>query len=368
MTRKKVSSLKPTSKADWTLLLIVLFLLISGIIFVFDASIAESFYQFNDKYHFARSQILWALIGVVALMISARIPMKWLIKASRPFYIISMLLLVAVIIPGIGVEVQGARRWLYFGSQGIQPSEMIKLASILYFPSWLMKKVELKPFIAITTSILLLLMLEPDLGTTIIVASIAFTIFYIAGAPIKQILSILVIGAMVGTLLIVSSPYRRARLTTFINPTNDPLGSSYHIRQVLIGLGSGGVFGTGFGRSRQKFQFLPEAATDSIFAVIAEETGFIGAIVIISAFGFFAIRGFKILQLIKESYPRLLATGALAWILTQTMLNLGAMVSLIPLTGVPLPFISYGGSSLVTILTAAGLLLNASRYRTIRAR
>jgi cell division protein FtsW len=208
-------------------------------------------------------------------------------------------------------------------------------------------------------------MLEPDLGTTIVIAGIAFTLFYLAQAPIKQIAVIILSGLLIGSMLILVSPYRRDRLTTFLDPTSDPLGSSYHIRQVLISLGSGGIFGTGFGRSRQKFQFLPEATTDSIFAVIAEETGFIGASIVILIYFMFIYRAFKIVKNIDRPYPQLVASGVLTWFSLQTALNLAAMTSLIPLTGVPLPFISYGGSSLITLMTAVGLLLNSSRYRKI---
>ena len=365
---KKSNYLNPISKTDWPLFGIVMILLVGGIVFVLDASIAEAYYQFSDKYHFARNQLNWAILGIVALLISSRVPLEWIRKLSKPFFLLSIFLLFLVIIPGVGVKVHGARRWLELGSFRLQPSELIKLAVILYFPSWLSIKPQFKSFITITSAIILLLMLEPDLGTTIVVTIIAFALYYISGAPIKQILSIISVGLVIGSLLIFSSPYRRERLQTFFNPTQDPLGSSYHIRQVLIGLGSGGVFGTGFGRSRQKFQFLPEATTDSIFAVIAEETGFIGAITLIGLYAAFIIRSFKIINAINETYPKLLAVGALSWISTQALLNLAAMVSLVPLTGITLPFISYGGSSLVAILTGTGVLLNASRYRKISSR
>lgn len=363
MTKDSTKALKPSSKADWWLLIIVIVLLVSGVVFVFDASVVESFVNFGDKFHFAKNQLLWATVGLITLLVMARIPLSLIYKASKPLFILSLILLIAVVIPGIGTKVQGARRWLSFGFLNIQPSELIKLTSILYFPTWLTPKPRLKPFLGLTGFIMLLLMLEPDLGTTVVIAGVAFTLFFVAKAPLKQVFSIAIVGLLIGALLIISSPYRRQRLNTFIDPTSDPLGSSYHIRQVLISLGSGGVTGTGFGRSRQKYQYLPESTTDSIFAVIAEETGFLGASVIIGLFILFIIRSSIIIRNIGPPYPQLLAVGVVGWISIQTLLNLGAMVSIIPLTGVPLPFISYGGSSLVTILAATGLLLNASRYR-----
>lgn len=333
---------------------------------VLDASIIEAFTQFNDRYHFVKLQAQWMVIGFVALFVAMKIPLKWIKALSQPAFIITLLLLIVVLIPGIGTKVQGARRWISLGGFVLQPSELVKLAAVIYMPSWLSRHQRLGPFIGITGVISFLLLLQPDLGTAIIIFTIAFSMYYVSGAPRKVIYKI-IISALIGIMgLILSSPYRFNRLKTFLDPTIDPTGSSYHIRQVLISLGSGGLTGTGFGRSRQKFQYLPEATTDSIFAVIAEETGFIGAMVIIGIFLAIIIRTLKVIPQFTSTYAQLVAIGVISWIGIQATLNLAAMVSLVPLTGVPLPFISYGGSALVTTMTGVGLLLNTTRYRNKR--
>jgi cell division protein FtsW len=206
-----------------------------------------------------------------------------------------------------------------------------------------------------------LVLLEPDLGTSVIIIAIALILYFASGAPVWHfalILPVLVVG-VVGLAII--SPYRMARLTTFLHPDKDPLGSSYHIRQALLGLGSGGWFGVGIGQSRQKYEYLPEANTDSIFAIIGEETGFVGGVAVILMFVFASWRGFRIAKRARDGFGRLLAIGITSWISVQTIINLSAMVALMPLTGVPLPFISYGGSSLIIMLAAAGILLNISK-------
>jgi cell division protein FtsW len=362
---KSKAAFTPTSKADWPILLLVIIAITIGIIAVLDASIIEAFHQFSDKFHFARSQAVWALVGFIVLLIATHLPLRLVQTYSKHFFILATVFLVAVLIPGLGSKIQGARRWLNLGLFSFQPSELIKLAAIMYFPTWL-TDASAKKLIPLTGFLILLLLLEPDLGTAIIIGAITYSLFSLINKSLLQSLGLALGAIIIGVALILTSPYRLARLKTFIDPTSDPLGTSYHIRQVLISLGSGGLFGTGFGRSRQKFQFLPEATTDSIFAVIAEETGFLGASFLILLFALFITRCLKITRQIQAPYPQLLALGVTSWIMTQIILNLSAMVSLIPLTGVPLPFISYGGSSLITIMAATGLLLNASRYRRMR--
>ncbi len=199
------------------------------------------------------------------------------------------------------------------------------------------------------------------MGTAFIIIAVSLAVYFISGAAIKQFLALLPVSIVGVVGLALSAPYRFRRLTTFLNPGSDPLGASYHIRQILIGLGSGGLFGVGLGKSRQKFAYLPEATTDSIFAIIAEELGFIGASILILIFFLLIYRGFKISQKAPDNFGKLLGSGITAWIAIQTLVNLSSMVALVPLTGIPLPFISYGGSSLVVIMTASGILLNIER-------
>jgi len=210
--------------------------------------------------------------------------------------------------------------------------------------------------------VLVLIMFQPDLGTALVVGGTAMTQIFVSGISIFYFLGALLIGILASFVLIITSTYRRDRLMTFLEQTHDPLGKSYHIRQVLLALGSGGLFGVGLGASRQKYLFLPEAATDSIFAVVAEEVGFIGALIILFLFVAFIIRGLKIANNAPDKFSQLLATGIVAWIGVQIFLNIGSMVALTPLTGVPLPFFSYGGSALTMVLVAAGILLNISKH------
>jgi cell division protein FtsW len=364
--KKRLKSSKTTRKPDLITLTLTLVLVSIGLIMVLDASIIEAYTQFQDKYHFVKLQSQWLLAGLFVMGLVAITPLSFIKKVAPLAMIGALVLLVAVLIPGVSQQIQGSRRWIVIGSFVFQPSELAKLASVIYFPYWLQRHQRFTPFIALTGLITGLLLLEPDLGTAIIIFACVFSMYYVSGAPSKHLFYTLAAGVVGALIMIVSSPYRFIRLKTFLNPAVDPLGSSYHIRQILISLGSGGLLGTGFGRSRQKFQFLPEATTDSIFAVIAEETGFLGAVAVILIFMTLFLRLFKIVPRIDDAYARLVLVGVIAWLGTQTAVNLAAMVALVPLTGVPLPFISYGGSSLITALTAVGLALNVSRYRGVK--
>lgn len=346
---------------DWGVFVLTLILLTIGLVMVFDASVVEAYVTFGYKFHFVTKQAQWMLVGLVGLVVVSRLPLAWIRSMSQYFFIGTMCLLILVLIPGISQRLQGARRWMSIGPFTLQPSELAKLAVVLYFPSWLTQHQRLGPFVAMLGSLAILLMLEPDLGTTIILSAVAVMIYFAAGAEYKTLLALMSGGLLLGGALIISSPYRMNRLQTFLDPTSDPLGTSYHLRQILISLGSGGLTGTGIGQSRQKYQYLPEASTDSIFAVLAEEVGFFGSSIVLGLFGAMIWKMFTTVRSIADPYARLVGVGVTVWIGVQTLLNLAAMVSLVPLTGVPLPFISYGGSSLVTLLLAMGLYLNVSR-------
>jgi len=274
--------------------------------------------------------------------------------------------LVAVFVPGMGVRALGAHRWLNFGFFILQPAELAKLVLIIYLSAWFSKveKGKLIAFLLLLGIIIGLVIIEPDLGTAIIILSIALILYFLSGAPFIQFLLLFPILLIGVSGLAIIAPYRFRRLTTFFNPESDPLGASYQIRQVLFALGSGGWFGVGIGKSRQKYQYLPEANTDSIFAIIGEEVGFIGAIFVVVSFLFLVWRGFKIAKGAADPFGKLLALGISSWVGIQTIINLAAMVALLPLTGVPLPLVSYGGSSLIILLSAFGILLNISKHRS----
>lgn len=346
---------------DYVLLTVVVILVLFGMLMVYDASVVEAFRVFSDKFYFARLQAQWAVVGIIGLGLASVIPLKLVKRGALPFLLLSLVLLVAVAIPGLGQEVQGARRWLNVGGVTIQPSELVKLSVVIYLSHWLSKPRSASHFLMLVGLIVLLVMAQPDLGTSVVVTATAMGMYFLSGAPVGTLVLLGVAGAAAGFLLIFTSAYRKQRLLTFLDPSSDPLGASYHIRQILIALGSGGLLGVGIGRSRQKFEYLPEATTDSIFAVMAEEIGFVGGAILIGLFVLLVLRGFRIARAARNPFSQLLAGGITLWIGVQAFLNIATMVALVPLTGVPLPFISYGGSSLITLLTGVGLLLNVSR-------
>lgn len=359
---QKAKLKKQIKKADKRLFLLTLTLTVLGLLIVADASSPAALSNFSDRFYYFKQQALWGLLGIVALIVVSNINYRIWERVAVPFFAASILSLVLVLIPGIGVKVMGARRWIIIGSNSFQPSELVKLALSIYIAKVAVsEKGPLSYFIPIGL-IGALIMLEPDLGTTLVVAGASMVQVFVAGINIFYFIGAILTGGLASFLLIITSSYRRDRLMTFLQQSKDPLGKSYHIRQILLGLGSGGLFGVGLGQSRQKFLFLPEAATDSIFAVIAEEVGFIGGLIIIGLFVAFLFQGIRIAMNAPDKFSKILATGIVSWIGVQVFLNIGSMVALVPLTGIPLPFFSYGGSALTMNLLATGILLNISRY------
>lgn len=368
----RARSVSPTPKENKTLnistiVILTLILLGIGLIMVYNASSVEANRDFGNKFYFAKQQLMWTGIGITCMMVASFFPLNLIKKLAPVAFFACLILMLVVLVPGLGARVQGARRWINIAGFTLQPTELMKLCLVVYFASWLEKPKKITTFLFTVGIIAGLTMLEPDLGTAIILTSMSFLIYYISGAPLLQLAGTMAGAGLLGTLLIISSSYRRARLSTFLNPTSDPLGNGYHINQVLLALGSGGLTGVGLGRGRQKYEYLPEATTDSIFAVIAEETGFIGGLVVIGLFLALVINVFQLAAKCQSRFNQLLAAGIGCWISSQVILNLSAMAALVPLTGIPLPFISYGGSSLVTTLTGIGLLINIARTETTHA-
>jgi cell division protein FtsW len=292
------------------------------------------------------------------------IPPKVWEKLSPLMLIGGLLLLLLVVIPGIGTKVQGARRWLVLPFMTLQPSELIKLIEVVYLSSWLhARKITLVQFGVFVALIAGLIMLQPDMGTTLVVTMLAVVMYFLSGYPIKHLLIMGAIGITLGSILIIAEPYRMERVKTFLDPLHDAQGSSYHIRQVILSLGSGGISGLGIGRSRQKYAYLPEATTDSIFAVVGEELGFLGGVTLVLAFLYYLSLIFKVASSEHNKFASTLAAGIGAWIGLQVCLNLAAMVALTPLTGVPLPLVSYGGSALITMLAGVGLVISVARHQ-----
>jgi len=354
---------KVKTGADWQFALLVLSLTLLGLLFIADASAPQALKFFNNRFYFARQQLVWSLVGIVLFVLFSKINYKFWFRYASVIFFLSVLALILVIVPAFGLKALGARRWLNFGFFGFQPSELVKFALILYFARLSQLKKGFWSFVIPLVFVSFLIMLEPDLGTTLVVATIGILQIFVSGVNFFYFLVLVSVSLVSGIILIISSSYRRARLMTFLAQTTDPLGHGYHITQVLISLGLGGLFGVGLGESKQKYLFLPEAATDSIFAVIAEEVGFIGSLVLIFLFVYLIYRTLKIAVSSPDIFSKVASFGFAAWVGSQVILNLGSMTALTPLTGVPLPLVSYGGSSLVMLLSLAGIILNISRYR-----
>lgn len=359
---------------DYWLSLAIFALIAFGLIMIYSVSKYYSLQITNDvtdKYYLIK-QLQWLGVGIVVWIVFQNIDYRvWQQKSSVLFYLTFILLLLPLLPFGHGGG-SGAR-WFGFGIFQLQPSEVAKLTLILYLSSWFSKRGEsikevskiFVPFICVLSVIALLMLVQKDLGTLAVIISIAAVMFVMTGAPLFQLLSGGGLAVFLLWLSIKIEPYRMERFLTFLNPEANNLGSGYHIQNALIAIGSGGLWGLGFGQSKQKYLYLPEAHTDSIFAITCEELGLIRSALIVFVFVLIAQRGYKIALRSQDPFARLVAVGITTWILFQTLINIGAMLSLLPLTGIPLPFISYGGSSLVILLVAVGILVNISKNQSI---
>lgn len=363
-------------RQDYYLAVTTFLLVVFGLIMVASASVVQSFEATGSNNYYLFRQGGFAIAGLVVWWILQKIDYHMWKRVATILLGIGILLLLAVLIPGIGVEAGGARRWIGMGEFTLQASEVMKFALIVYLAYWFEKKgkkitdfyTTFLPLILLFGFIFLLVIQEPDMGTAVLLALIAGTMYLAAGATWGQISTLVVAGFGVVLLLIQKADYRLKRLLTFLNPGADPLGAGYHVNQALLALGSGGLFGLGYGHSRQKYNFLPEAASDSIFAIIGEELGLIGVVfLVVLPFAIIVWRGLTIARRAPDMFGRMLALGITVWVGMQVLLNIGAIVGLMPLTGLPLPFISLGGSSLVIMLAAAGVLLNISKQTTLGA-
>jgi cell division protein FtsW len=356
---KKVS----TGKFDLVLFSIVTTLTLFGLLMIFNTSSVMSFNLYGDKYHFIKDQIVWATLGFTALFIAYRTDYHKLYLIALPLLVLALILLILVFIPGIGSSALGASRWVNLGFITLQPAEFVKLGLAIYLAAWFSHKEKGRfgAFLLLMGSILFLIMMEPDMGTATIILFEALVIYFLSGGNLLYFFVIAPVVGLIGFFYIISEPYRLARLTSFLNLGNSLNETSYHVKQILIALGAGGVFGLGIGNSIQKHAYLPENVTDSIFPIIAEEFGFIGAVALICVFAALIWRSLYIASKAKDAFGKLLAGGIIAFIGIQAVINLAAMTALVPLTGVPLPFISYGGSALIVDMAAMGILLNIAK-------
>src|SRR3990172_625516 len=336
-------------------------LLIFGLVMVGDSSLVSSSRDFGDQWKYLKLQGMWTVISLVGFLIAGKLPLKLLEKFALPIFSLSIILLLLVLIPGIGSKILGARRWINLGLFSLQPSEFAKISLIIFLSSLLRQKDKFISFLVILGIMLGLVMFQPDLGTSLVLLGSGLTIYFVSNQELRKLLILLPVGLIAIGALILTSPYRLNRVKTFLDYSHDPLGSSYQIRQSLLGLGSGGITGVGFGQSRQKYEYLPEAMTDSVFAIIGEELGLIGGLIVIATFTVLVINGFQVAASTDDEFQKFLAVGISSLIGLQAFINISAIVALVPLTGIPLPFISYGGSSLLTMLFSTGLLLNIAK-------
>lgn len=355
---------------DYLIFYAVLVLLGLGVVMVYSASAVSANVNFNDSYYFLKRQLIWAGLGLVAMVFTMNIDYHLWQKWAKPIMLVTIVLLVLVLIPGMGKVVNGARRWLGAGSLYLQPSEIAKLGMVLFMTYRLTKYQEkMKSFVQGLLPQLLILLLvfglilkEPDLGTALSIAGTVFVLFFVAGAKLKHLGSLGAVGIMGITAAVLLEPYRLKRLIAFSDPWADPLDTGYHIIQSLYAIGSGGLFGVGLGRSREKFLYLPEPHTDFIFSILGEELGLIGTVLILVLFFLFAWRGLKTAMSAPDIYGSLLATGITTMILLQALMNIAVVTASMPVTGIPLPFLSFGGSSLIFTMAGVGILLNISRH------
>ena len=356
--------------ADYWLLGIVATLVVVGILAVFSASFAEGWRLYGDVNYFVIRQAMWAVIGGILMLTLMRIDYHVLRPASPVLMLIAVGGLIVVLTP-LGVTSNGATRWVQAGPlPPIQPSEFVKLAVIIYIAAWLTARgkeitnfnVGMLPFVLLVGAVGGLVMMQPDMGTAMVIVLTTITMFFVAGGELRHIAGLVGAAFIIGVFLIISGDYRAERFTAFLGAEDDPLGSGFQILQLSIALGSGGLTGLGWGVSRQKFFYIPGAHTDGVFAIIGEELGLIGTLAVIGLFCFLVFRCFRVIINARDQFGMLLATGVTVWIAYQALLNIGGITRTLPLTGIPLPFVSYGGSALAATMAGVGVLLSVSRY------
>jgi cell division protein FtsW len=356
-------------RPDLVLLGAILALLTIGIVMVYSSSAVKGYVQYDDPYHFLKMEVIWVALGLVAMTLAMRLDLRFLRQWAKPALILAIVLLILVKIPGIGRRVNGADRWIGLGPLSIQPSEVIKLTMVLVMAHILAidpHKIKsfrkgLLPVLGLLGLVAGLIMLQPDLGTTLSIAGTTFFMLIAAGARVSHIIALGGTGIALVVAAIAAAPYRMNRILAFLNPWADPSGKGYQTIQALLALGPGGLFGLGLGQSKQKFLYLPENHTDFIFAMIGEELGFVGASLVVLLFFLFAWRGFRVAMGAPDAFTGFLAVGLTAMVTIQAMINMGVVSGVLPVTGITLPFLSYGGTSLVFTMIGVGVLLNISR-------
>jgi|SoiMethySBSTD1v2_1073268.scaffolds.fasta_scaffold413362_2 cell division protein FtsW len=358
----------------YALLLAAMALTAIGIVMVYSASSVRSYFNNADPAAQGLEQLVWAGIGLIGMVVAMRIDFRHLRYLAIPIFVITLALLVAVLVPGIGAEINGSRRWIIIPGVGtLQPAEFAKLAIVLYLAHWLDRRGKsagtfwngLVPFALLVTPGFFLIAAEPDLGTAGVYVIVAVSIFFMAGANLLYLTAIASGIGAAAWLMITATSYQLERIETFLDPFRDPLGSGYNTIQALLALGLGGITGLGLGESRQKFLYLPAPSTDFIFAIIGEEWGLVGTLAVVALFVVIAYQGYRIAITAPDTFSGLVACGITTWLIAQAFINMMVVTALMPVTGIPLPFISAGGSALTINLAAIGILLSISRETSL---
>ncbi|HEV2310982.1 MAG TPA: putative lipid II flippase FtsW [Acidimicrobiia bacterium] len=347
----------------------VVVLNVVGIVMVLSASSVLSITTYGSAWYFFERQLIWTVLGAVAFYVALRIDYRRWRDWTRPLLFVTTAMLVLVLVPHFGIYVAGSRRWLGIGSWRFQPTELAKLALVLFAADLLTRREDdmhdwratLRPVLVAVAVLGGLIFLEPDLDSAVLLGVIAGAILLVAGARVRHLASVSALGMAAFLVLALSASYRRARLLTFLHPSATAANGGYQLVQSLIALGSGGVSGVGLGAGRAKWLFLPNAHTDFIFAVIGEELGLVGTLVVLALFAAFAVLGVRAARRAPDRFGTLLATGITVWVVAQAAVNIGGVVGLLPVSGVPLPFVSFGGSALVFTMLATGILTNVAR-------
>jgi cell division protein FtsW len=356
---------------DYVVFAIIATLVVFGLISVYSSSYAFAAFEFDDPNYFIRRQAMWAALGFAILLFFMNLDYRLLKLLALPLITVAIGLLAAVLI--LGDDANGARRWITIGQFGGQPAEFAKFAVLVYMSAWLAAKGEIvsdlqmgvAPFVLVVALVGSLVMAEPDLGTTVMIAAITGTLFFVAQSRLSHVLLLAMSSVLAGGVLILTSGYRLDRITSFTSAEVDPSGVGFQTLQLLVAFGSGGIWGLGLGVSRQKFLYIPGAHTDGIMAIIGEELGFVGVLVVLALFAVLIWRAAWIAHRAPDKFGSLLATGIIAWFGFQLLINVAGVTRMIPLTGIPLPFLSYGGSALAATMAAAGVLLSISRYAAL---
>lgn len=368
-TKSRRAARQRNSGLTVSLLVAAMLLTATGLVMVLSASSVSAYVLYGSSFSLFQRQFIYALVGLVCLVCAARAPYPVWQKMAFPFFGVSVALLVMVLHPSAGHAAGGSARWIAVGPITIQPSETAKLSVIVLGATVLTKKWKrlsepsqfMLPLLPAVGLVALLVMLQPDLGTTVVISGTVFILLFAAGVRMRYLITGAVVGSALGFALIMSAAYRRERFFSFLDPWGDPKNTGYQLIQSLIGLASGGLTGVGLGASRQKWMYLPNAHTDFIFSILGEELGLLGEIAVLLLFGTLIFAGIRIASRAPDVFGRLLAAGIVGWLGLQTIVNLGAVTGLLPVTGVPLPFVSFGGSSLVVSLTAVGILVSIAR-------